>query len=133
VVKHFGLSTWYGFHEISISRKYIFGQLWRALFFMGFGGLYFLFRRYVAEIGVGKKAEREQFQSLLIERDLALQLENAINSYLKAQINPHLLFNTLSFVYQDIFQTSPKTVETVMELCEVMRYSVNRELRDPLS
>lgn len=77
-------ATWYGFHKISISRRYIFGQLWRALLFMGFGGFYFLFRRYVTEIEVRKKAEREHYQSLLTERDLALQLEKAKNSYLKA-------------------------------------------------
>lgn len=125
-------TTWYGVHEISISKPYIFTQLWRALFFMGFAGFYFLFRTYVVEIETRKKAEKEHYQSLLIERDLALQLENARNSYLKAQINPHLLFNTLSFVYEDIFQSSPKTAEAVMELCDVMRYSVNCELREPL-
>lgn len=124
-------TTWYGLHEISISRKYIFGQLWRLLFFMGSAAFYFLFRRFEAEIKIRKQTEDEHHQSQLSERDLALQLENAKNAYLKAQINPHLLFNTLSFVYQDIFETSPRTAEAVMELSEVMRYSINCEFKGP--
>ncbi|WP_443938802.1 sensor histidine kinase [Pedobacter sp. MW01-1-1] len=123
-------TSWYGMHEISISKRYIFTQLWRALFFMGSSGFYFLFRRHQAEIETRKRMQQEHYQSLLSERDMALQLANAKNSYLKAQINPHLLFNTLSFIYQDIYLSSPKTAEAVMELSEIMRYSVNCEIRE---
>jgi len=44
-------------------------------------------------------------------------------------LNPHLLFNTLNFIYQDILSTSPKAAEAVMTLSDVMRYSTNCEFQ----
>jgi len=124
-------TNWYGFHEINLGRKFIFSQLWRALFFMGFSGFYFLFREHIKEIESRKETEQSHYQDIIHKRELQLQLENAKNSYLKAQINPHLLFNTLSFIYQDILSSSPKSAEVIMELSDIMRYSINCEFNEP--
>lgn len=125
-------TSWYGLYEININKRYIFSELWRSLLFMGFAGFYYLFRQYVKEIETRKKTEREYFQSQLSERELKLSLENAKNAYLKAQINPHLLFNTLSFIYQDIMEKAPRSAEAVMQLSDIMRYSINCEYSEPL-
>lgn len=45
-------------------------------------------------------------------------------AFLKAQINPHFLFNTLNFVYQDVCAMSPNSGDTILNLADMMRYSV---------
>ncbi len=43
-------------------------------------------------------------------------------SYLKAQINPHFLFNTLNSIYSLAIQKSDSTPEAVQKLSSMMRY-----------
>lgn len=43
-------------------------------------------------------------------------------SYLKAQINPHFLFNTLNSVYALALNNSPQTADAVVKLSGMMRY-----------
>ena len=47
---------------------------------------------------------------------------NAELSYLKAQINPHFLFNTLNSIYSLAIQKSDATPEAVRKLSTMMRY-----------
>lgn len=43
-------------------------------------------------------------------------------AFLKSQINPHFLFNSLNNIYSLAYQKSQKTPEAVMKLSEIMRY-----------
>ena len=56
----------------------------------------------------------------------ALQAEtdkaNAELSFLKAQINPHFLFNTLNNIYSMAAVKSDHTAESIMKLSNIMRY-----------
>jgi LytS/YehU family sensor histidine kinase len=47
---------------------------------------------------------------------------NAELSYLKAQINPHFLFNTLNTIYSLVIKKSPDTADAVLKLSGMMRY-----------
>ena len=124
-----GSKSWFGFHEIGLNQRYIFTQLWRGLFFMGFSGYYYLFLEHIKEIEVRKQAEQSILRGIISEQQFLVQLANLRNSHLKAQINPHLLFNTLSMIYQDILTTSPKSAETIMQLSDMMRYSISCEYK----
>jgi LytS/YehU family sensor histidine kinase len=44
--------------------------------------------------------------------------------YLRAQLNPHFLFNTLNSIYSLSLQKSDKTPEVVVRLADVMRYLI---------
>lgn len=46
-------------------------------------------------------------------------------SYLKAQINPHFLFNTLNSVYSLAIEKSDKTASAIIKLSSMMRYVIN--------
>lgn len=67
------------------------------------------------------------------------ELENASLSselrFLKAQINPHFLFNTLNNLYYLAFTQSPNTVEVISKLSQMMRYMLydSNHPRVPLS
>ncbi|MGQ7856577.1 sensor histidine kinase [Pedobacter sp. WC2501] len=127
LIKH---QTWKSIQELGMGYKYILGALWRAAQFMGLGGFYYLFLVYQKEVKTREEAEKARFQIELSKREMEAKLEQSRNSYLKAQINPHLLFNTLSFIYQDILASSPKAAEAVMTLSDLMRYSINCEFTE---
>jgi LytS/YehU family sensor histidine kinase len=44
--------------------------------------------------------------------------------YLRAQMNPHFLFNTLNSIYSLSMQQSQKTPEVVVRLADIMRYLI---------
>lgn len=55
-------------------------------------------------------------------KDNELEKVQAELSYLKLQINPHFLFNTLNNIYSLASIQSPKTPEAVLKLSDIMRY-----------
>jgi LytS/YehU family sensor histidine kinase len=68
--------------------------------------------------------------SLLIklrERLKLIEVEkvNAELAYLKAQINPHFLFNTLNSIYSLALTNNNKTAESIVKLADMMRYVLN--------
>jgi LytS/YehU family sensor histidine kinase len=54
-------------------------------------------------------------------------------SYLKAQINPHFLFNTLNSVYALTVQKSDSAPEAITKLSAIMRYSITDAAQDFVS
>ena len=59
-------------------------------------------------------------QALKLEKD-NLNLELA---FLKAQINPHFLFNTLNNVYSLALHKSDRTSDVILKLSDLMRYTL---------
>jgi signal transduction histidine kinase len=57
-----------------------------------------------------------------IQRDLENQRLTAELSFLKSQINPHFLFNSLNSIYSLAYQKSDTTPEAILKLSEIMRY-----------
>ncbi len=67
-----------------------------------------------------RKAEDEKDQLTDMKKDNTFfQLR-----YLRAQLNPHFLFNTLNSIYSLSLQKSEKTPEVVIRLADIMRYLI---------
>ncbi|MGN6179034.1 MAG: sensor histidine kinase [Mucilaginibacter sp.] len=62
------------------------------------------------------------FTNERIQRDLENQRLSAELSFLKSQINPHFLFNSLNSIYSLAYQRSETTPEAILKLSEIMRY-----------
>ncbi len=64
----------------------------------------------------------------LDEKDLLANIQKDSNffklRYLRAQLNPHFLFNTLNSIYALSLQKSDKTPEVVIKLADLMRYLI---------
>lgn len=61
-----------------------------------------------------------QKRLVAVERDkFALELD-----FLKAQVNPHFLFNTLNSVYARVFDSDEQAADLVLRLSELMRYNL---------
>jgi sensor histidine kinase YesM len=57
-----------------------------------------------------------------VQRKLENERLTAELAFLKSQINPHFLFNSLNSIYSLAYQRSETTPEAILKLSEIMRY-----------
>jgi two-component system LytT family sensor kinase len=81
-----------------------------------FSNIIFLFLSAVLKFTV------DWFLNERIQRDLENQRLSAELAFLKSQINPHFLFNSLNSIYSLAYQKSETTPEAILKLSEIMRY-----------
>lgn len=101
--------------EVSLlSRKFSLDSAWIALQYLLFSyGYWFGFNKI--------RLEREQ--RIISERLLEVENERtkAELLFLKAQLNPHFLFNTFNFFYSEAIKYSDKLADAILLLTEMMR------------
>lgn len=66
-------------------------------------------------------------------RQTEIEKSNVELSYLKAQINPHFLFNTLNSIYALAVKKSDETPNAIVKLSSIMRYVINDAKEDVVS
>lgn len=68
---------------------------------------------------------------ILQEQKLQLEMEKsqANFNFLKAQINPHFLHNTLNFLYAKSLPYSEELSEGILTLSDIMRYALDEQTR----
>jgi two-component system LytT family sensor kinase len=64
------------------------------------------------------------FGSERIQRDLVSEKRDMELQFLKSQLNPHFLFNSLNNIYSLAYQKSDKTADAILKLSEIMRYMI---------
>jgi two-component system LytT family sensor kinase len=105
---------------------FLVGNIYRSIFFIllstGYWlGTYLLKSRTEIDLLV---------QQQLSDKNEQLELQKKIivseNAFLKAQINPHFLFNSLNFIYNTVHKSSPKAAEAVILLSDITRYSLRK-------
>ncbi len=75
-------------------------------------------------ISTGGKVVRQWFSAEEVKEEISKQqLETELN-LLKAQVNPHFLFNTLNSIYSLAVANNKKTADAVMKLSRIMRYTL---------
>ena len=67
-----------------------------------------------------QQKRKDQQQLHLMEKSV----REAEITYLKNQINPHFLFNTLNFFYEQVRPSSPPAGEGILLLSRIMRYAL---------
>jgi len=83
-------------------------------------------------------SDEKKRKKILEEQNLQLQIEksSANLNFLKAQINPHFLHNTLNFLYAKSLPYSGELSEGILTLSDIMRYALSetnaRDGRAPL-
>ena len=88
---------------------------------------------YITTLREGQKQRK-----ILEAQKLQLEVEKseANLNFLKAQINPHFLHNTLNFLYAKSLPYSPELSEGILTLSDIMRYALSegnaREGKAPL-
>jgi len=59
-----------------------------------------------------------------VQKDLMSEKREMELQFLKSQLNPHFLFNSLNNIYSLAYQKSDKTADAVLKLSEIMRYMI---------
>ena len=84
-----------------------------------FGLLYFVIIWFLSSIICLADRYRQMEQR---NKEMKVQQLNAELSYLKAQINPHFLFNILNNIYSLAICENEQTPEAILKLSAIMRY-----------
>jgi LytS/YehU family sensor histidine kinase len=82
----------------------------------------FLFTLFVASTSTLFKIITDWARQLREKQELQTQTMQSELRFLKSQINPHFLFNTLNNLYALTLKKSDKAPEIVIKLSEMMRY-----------
>ena len=96
----------------------------RAAYFTLFGTFYWsashisFFRKQTTA------AEKQQLVVQKEKAELETLLTKSRNAYLQQQINPHMLFNALNFVYGSAQKYSEEAANCIWLLAEIMRFSL---------
>nr|WP_295873278.1 sensor histidine kinase [uncultured Chitinophaga sp.] len=99
-------------------------QLWRGLYFMGLSSAYWFAIKSIESHKKVLMMEKREMQNQVEKNNLEKSLVEMQNAYLQAQINPHLLFNTLNFVYNNVQQVSREASDAIILLSELMNYTL---------
>jgi two-component system LytT family sensor kinase len=112
----YGLANIY--HNIVLVREKGMGNVtfWSYYLSTIFTSLIFVFLSTVLKFTL------DWFLNERIQRDLENQRLSAELAFLKSQINPHFLFNSLNTIYSLAYQKSDTTPEAILKLSEIMRY-----------
>ena len=81
-------------------------------------------------VSTGIRIIREWYASEQKNEQIQLEKTTAELSFLKAQVNPHFLFNTLNNIYGLSVKGSEKTSEAVLLLADMMRYVLSDTQND---
>ncbi|QNK62327.1 sensor histidine kinase [Pedobacter sp. PAMC26386] len=107
-------------YPITSYYTFIIQSIWRGIYFIGLSYGYWFARSAIEN---EKKIRIRQAEELKLQNEIVhTQL-----SFLKSQINPHFLFNTLNFLYSQVYALSRETAGSILLLSDIMRYG----LQDP--
>lgn len=70
------------------------------------------------------KFSTDWFSNERIQRSLESEKKDMELQFLKSQLNPHFLFNSLNNIYSLAYQKSDKTADAILKLSEIMRYMI---------
>ena len=119
----------YGFyHPLLTGRAYIFrfppSNVYRCLYFAMLALFYWTagyLKIYRARALASEKRQLTlQKQKAEADRDLA----ESRNAFLQQQISPHLLFNTLNFLYSTVYPCSEEGADCIMRLADLLRFGL---------
>lgn len=113
--------------DLRLNRQFVLRSLYRGLYFLGFSIGYYYLINYLQERKTIESLEREKLADLLSKNEIKQELAKARNLFLKAQINPHFLFNTLDFIYHGILTNQDNAAEAVIMLSKMMRFAIESD------
>lgn len=102
--------------QLSIREWLTASILWMIEYFFFASGYY-----YFQSAQQKQKALQKSLQEQLVQEKEKAQLEITA---LRAQINPHFLYNTLDFLYAQALPLSERLSDGIIRLSEMMRYSI---------
>lgn len=101
--------------------KFFAGSSWRAVLFLLAGSGYYFLMGYI-------RRQRQEIEELKEIQRLRLELVNLRHDFLRSQINPHLLFNTLNFVRYASKYRPEDSEDAILRLAEIMNFAIEKDI-----
>ncbi len=116
-----------GFYKTSVKTPAFFVflglNLIRAVYFIGFATAYALSQLTVTSLKRIAELDKQSLQNRLEQETLQKDLLASQYAFLKAQVNPHFLFNMLSFLHSNVYKYSEQLGDQIIHLADLMRYA----------
>jgi two-component system LytT family sensor kinase len=112
-------------NQLIYVKKFLVPNAYRGVYFLGFSTLYWAILRMIAFRKRTHETETLQLTTLKEKAEVERNLAEARNAYLQHQINPHLLFNTLTFIHNTYYKFSREASQCVLLLVDIMRFSLH--------
>jgi two-component system, LytTR family, sensor kinase len=111
-------------YSVGMSIQFIALSIWVVHMHVLFSIGYYYFKEYNRLLKINARlTEIVEDQQKKIKH-LTKSKEKAVLKFLRAQINPHFLFNTLNFLYMKARNLSDDFGYTIMQLSKMMRHTV---------
>jgi len=115
-----------GSTPLTLSKAFVLSCVYRCLLYVGYAtGYVYIIKSFRDQKRV-EALERQNLVTQIEKQALENDLVQSQNNYLRSQINPHFLFNTLNFIYNDARKKAPMAADAIMNLAEMMRYALKR-------
>ncbi|MFD2583342.1 sensor histidine kinase [Pedobacter vanadiisoli] len=109
-----------------LDREFILSCVYRCILYIGYSTGYVYIIKSFQDQKRLEALERQNLVTQIEKQALENDLVQSQNDYLRSQINPHFLFNTLNFIYNDARKKAPMAADAIMNLSEMMRYALKR-------
>ncbi|QNK62932.1 histidine kinase [Pedobacter sp. PAMC26386] len=107
---------------------YFTGSVWRGIYFIGISTVYYFLTHDQQQRQQIAKMKQQELKAILLAKGINNELIQTQNAFLRAQINPHFLINTLSYLYNVTRKTSPKIADNILSLTEIVQYALSKEI-----
>ncbi len=104
---------------LQLDSRFFITTLWRSGLFLMFSSGYYFLHTYL------RRARNEMERALAMEQ-LNAKLVRTERDFLRAQINPHLLFNMLNFIRYASKRKPEQVDEAILGLSELMHFAMEK-------
>lgn len=102
------ITGWHNYAPGTSLKYYFFDNILYGLFYGGIGIVYYFIQR--------ANASEKEKQSILLEK------QQAELAFLRSQINPHFLFNSLNNIYALVYHKNERSLAAIQKLSDLLRY-----------
>ncbi|MGF7079739.1 sensor histidine kinase [Mucilaginibacter sp. UYCu711] len=111
------------FFQLTYVQKFVILNAYRGVYFIAFSSMYWAILRMIKFRDQAFEAQQIQLNTLIENARLEKNLAEAESAYLQQQINPHFLYNILTFIHDTYYKYSKEASQCILLLVDIMRYS----------
>jgi len=100
---------------------------YRFIYFMFYGTGYYFLLRIRKQRQLVEEMEEQELKNLILEKEIKSELVITQNTFLRSQINPDFLINTLAYLYNETLESAPTAAESIQSLSDIMQYALSKE------
>ncbi|WP_367868097.1 sensor histidine kinase [Pedobacter sp. WC2423] len=108
----------------TMSLDFIARITYRFIYFFGLSTAYWFALNIITQRKEITDLEKNKLLDQVSNQQLEKRLIDSEVAYLKSQINPHFLFNTLNFLHNSAIKSAPPLTKPILLLSDIMRYAL---------